>query len=953
MKKASCRVGRRVLAALCTLALAAGCGGGGGGDGGGSGAGAGGGGGGGGGGGSGGAIAFNLSGTITIAETAAVDSDTNDVNQSGYTGNDTIGTAQPLTTPVLLVGSVNKPDTGPRGNNNDGSATRGDADDVYRVDLVAGQVVELEFANDPATADVDLYLYSPSGGTPVGASNGTGSRFECVTVTQAGTYLLRVNAFSGASIYNLRIGAPGTAAACAQRTAESAFVPGELVLEPRRAPVDAATGMAKPEATPAALKLAQQWLRAAGAQVASGADGSAGELRTDIGAQMVKLPADALARSDGLAKLSELTAAGGATLAAARAASAHDLRRRALAAADPWPEALETLRYAKALRASGAFEYVEVNRRFDTLALTGNFPPNDRGYSYQRWHYEQINLPAAMERITALGLPGTQVRPLVAVVDSGVVMNHPDLAPQLFGNGRSFVSVNADGDGDAANGDDPSTAAQTPRFHGTHVAGTVGAATYDGVGGAGTAPMAQILPLRVFAPGALARTSDILQALRYAARLPNRSNLVPARRVDVINMSLGGQGACDAAWTTAIADARTAGAAVVVAAGNDAHNASGQAMPVAAPANCAGAIAVSATDAQRNIANYSNTGSAILVAAPGGDLSASTTGNGASDGVYSAVATFDAAGTRQPSFGGKQGTSMAAPHVAGVIALMRFVNPALTVTQIDNLLAAGSLTDDLGAAGRDNTFGFGLVNARKAVDAALAALGTPPPPPAVQIVALPSSVDFGSLQTSAVIELRAPGTTTESVSGAPAVVLAAGMNSGSVAVAPTAVGAGGLGRYTVTVNRSAIPAPGGYFPSVRFTLSSGRTLAVQLAVNKPAGSVARGNWGPVYVLLIDPASGHVEHTVLASLASGRYTWSMTGYAKSRVQIVAGGDTDNDDFICARGETCGAFPVLPGGDAFTIVELTGHRSDLDFQLAPLSGMSPAEGGSGRSGLRRTR
>jgi len=851
---------------------------------------------------------FDLAGTIEIAETAAVDSDTNDIFQPNYAANDTLGAAQALTTPVLLVGSVNEPGTGPSGNNN-ASKKAGDEDDLYRVDLVAGQVVELEFANDPTSADVDLYLYSPSGGMPIGSSNGVDSRFECVTVSQAGTYIVRVNAFSSASIYNLRIGAPGTAATCAQTTAADGFAPGELVLEPRRVR-GIADGAAKTAATEAHVKQARERLRAAGGKVVATAVAGE-ELRAGIGPQLVRLAADASSRAKP-------------------------------AAADPGSEAVETLLAAKRLRATGAFEYVEVNRWLRPTAITGNFPPNDLRYSYQRWHYEQINLPSAMSRITALGLPGTQVRPLVAVIDDGVVLNHPDMQPQLFSPGRTFVTG-----ADLANGDNPFTAAQNPVFHGTHVAGTVGASTYDGIGGAGTAPMALILPVRVFGPGGRASSIDIVQGMRYSAALSNRSGAVPARRADVINMSLGSSGACGADFATAINDVRAAGTIVVVAAGNDARNASGTAAPVGSPANCAGAIAVSATDARRGIANYSNTGSTIRVAAPGGDTSVSTTGNGAPDGVYSAVATFDTAGVRQPAIGPMQGTSMASPHVAGVMALMRFVNPGLTVTQVDDLFAAGSLTDDLGATGRDNTFGFGLVNARKAVDAALAAQGTPPAPPPAQIVALPSSIDFGSLQTSAVIELSLPGAGTETVSGTPQVVLPAGMNAGAVTVAATAVGAGGLGRYTVTVDRAAIPAAGTYYPTVRFTLSSARVLTVQLAVNKPAAGggagATRADFGPVYVLLIDPATGNVEDTVMATLANGRYSWSKTGYTKSRVQIVAGGDTDNDDFICNQGETCGAFPTFAAGKDFTIVELSGNRSDLHFQVAPLSGMSPAAAG----------
>jgi hypothetical protein len=92
---------------------------------------------------------------------------------------------------------------------------------------------------------------------------------------------------------------------------------------------------------------------------------------------------------------------------------------------------------------------------------------------------------------------------------------------------------------------------------------------------------------------------------------------------------------------------------------------------------------------------------------------------------------------------------MAAPHVAGVMALMRYVNPQLSPAQVDTLLDAGTITDELGPTGRDVDYGFGLINARKAVDAALAALNTPPVPAPARVVALPSTLDFGALQTSA------------------------------------------------------------------------------------------------------------------------------------------------------------------------------------------------------------
>jgi len=823
------------------------------------------------------ATSFTLSGTLSIAPTAAVDSDSNDVNQQaqgGYRRNDDTTQAQTLTTPVLLAGTVNEAGSGPAGNNK----TAGDLDDVYSVELVAGQVVELEFATDAAQSDIDLYLVSDDG-AHVGASEGADTRYECVRASTSGRYFVDVAAFRNASIYNLRIGAPGSASACAVSTSAAPVVAGQLLAKPRR--IDAGTA-----------RQAMATLQAAGVTG-------------------VKLDAAPPA----VPQLLQLNAS----------------KKSVLRAGQNNPR-IELLKTAKRLQASGAFAYVQPNWIAERSALVGSFPPDDRAYEYQRWHYEQINLPAAMGRITGLTAQPAQ-RPLVAVIDDGVVLDHPDLAPQLFSPGRAFISRSSAGDGNTASGDNTAVAADQPVFHGSHVAGTVAAATFDGIGGAGTAPMAQILPLRVFPPAGGATSVDIVNAMLYAARLPNNSGTLPARRADVINMSLGGDRACDAAYQDVIDQVRAAGVIVVVAAGNSGHNDRGQRAAVGAPANCNGAIAVSALNARKGITPYSNTGTQIAVAAPGGDASQSTTGSGAPDNVYSDVASFDANGVRQPAFGGMQGTSMAAPHVAGVMALMRYVNPALTVAQVDALLAQGALTDELGAAGRDIDFGFGLINALKAVNAALAAGTNPPPVPQGQIVAGPSSIDFGSFQSSAVLDLSATAATSETVVGI-------GSDNLAVTVAATAVdGSTGLGRYTVNVNR-ALLAPGSVFPTLTVTLAPARTLTVQLTITQPAagGAMSNADYGPLYVLLIDPDTQQVVDAVLATRSNGQYSWSASGYSKPRLALVAGADLDNDDFVCQRGEPCGAYPVLAPGRDLTVLTLTGDRNDLNFQVAPLSGMS---------------
>lgn len=275
---------------------------------------------------------------------------------------------------------------------------------------------------------------------------------------------------------------------------------------------------------------------------------------------------------------------------------------------------------------------------------------------------------------------------VVAVIDTGILPDHPDIAgsPNLVA-GYDFISDPAranDGDGRDADPSDPGDAVNAgqcgpgippePRpssWHGSHVAGIVGVGrTNNGTGIAGINWNARIQALRVLGKCG-GTTLDISAAIRWAAGIAVAGapqNQTPAK---VINMSLGSDRPCDPAFQNAIDDAFNRGVTVVVAAGNDAIDAAG-----ANPAGCQNVITVAASDARGYLATrYSNFGATVEIMAPGGDVQQDYDEDGKVDGVLSIVK------------GGYQrynGTSMAAPHVAGAAALLLAQKPALTPAQV-------------------------------------------------------------------------------------------------------------------------------------------------------------------------------------------------------------------------------------------------------------------------------
>lgn len=324
-----------------------------------------------------------------------------------------------------------------------------------------------------------------------------------------------------------------------------------------------------------------------------------------------------------------------------------------------------------------AVEHADINWHVRALE-TGWTAPNDPMYE-QQWNMHMVNAERAWASTLGEGV-------IVAVIDTGVAFeNHEGFVQVEDLDGTSFVAgydfVNDD---ECANDD---------HGHGTHVAGTIAQVTNNGVGVAGLAPKATIMPLKVLGATGGGTTADIADAIRFAAD----------KGANVINMSLGG-GGYSATLEAAVAYARSKGVVVVCAAGN-----SGRGV-VEYPAAYAASFAVSAVGPDRSLAFYSSWGPEIDIAAPGGD-----TRDGAEGGILQN--TIRASQLTAPdAYLAFQGTSMATPHVAAAAALLFASIDEATPDQVELVLK--ETAQEAGPRGWDDHFGHGILDAGAAVELA-------------------------------------------------------------------------------------------------------------------------------------------------------------------------------------------------------------------------------------------
>ncbi|WP_246828814.1 S8 family serine peptidase [Micrococcus sp. HMSC067E09] len=512
----------------------------------------------------------------------------------------------------------------------------------------------------------------------------------------------------------------------------------------------------------------------------------------------------------------------------------------------------ESAEFMETLKADPAVESVEPD-----VIFTAALDPKDALYN-QQWGFHGANgmrVPGAWDHSTGSGVT-------VGIIDTGQT-SHPDLDANTV-PGYDFISDpgNArDGDGRDADptdegdwsvaGECNSPYASDSSWHGSHVAGTVGAvANTEGV--VGVAPDVKLQHARVLGKcgGSL---SDIADAIVWASggSVPGvPDNQTP---VDVINMSLGGSGACSATYQNAIDSAVSRGVPVVVAAGNDNRDASG-----ATPANCDNVITVAASDSSGNRSSFSNYGSPVDVTAPGTDI----------------ISTVNAGKTTPSSstYAAYNGTSMATPHVAGAVALMLAKDGSLTPAAVESALKDNARSMPGSCSGG---CGAGLVDAATT----LASLGggsdpAPEPEPEPEPEPDPDPIG-GELLTNGGFEQGATGWL--GTGNSTPVYSAAGSHSGNYHAAMNGLGY----RNTATIEQ-------------RVSLPAGTTSTLSYALRVDSNEGTSAAYDRMSVMVNDGIASYTLKTH-SNMEQGRgyatHTADLSRFAGKDVTVFFRGEED--------------------------------------------------------------
>ena len=782
---------------------------------------------------------FNLSGTLTTVGHVASDWDVNDPDAPSQTNN-LSENAQILEPPVTVGGFICGPDA---------EFSEEDMDDYYTIALLAGDIIQMMALDgtENGSIAVELSIAGDPGTILTSTIADEGQRIE---IKANNDYLVHVVALSGAFNYTLYLGNKADGNSDKIQSVDD-FVPGEAIV------------------------------RFYDSVNSSGQKKDRLDLRSFV-------------RNNNLLALgqqrSDLLSSNQPVLIKFKNSKQRDLLRHQLdlpnrinlkqttSIPGVGSELDDTLAIISALNQQPDVRYAEPNYYRKLF-----YVPNDEFYHLQ-WNCPLIGLEEAWD----ITRGSSDV--IVAVIDSGVHFDHPDLTGIFTDDGYDFVSstdTSLDGDGidpDPADpGDDPYGHGS---FHGTHVAGIIAATMDNDIGVAGIGGRTRIMPIRSMGLNGSGTVMDTLQAMRYAAGMPNDSGRLPRQPADIINLSLGGESSSRAEAELLEEITTERNIVVVAAAGN---------IPIdlpTYPASYPGVISVSAVDFNRHIAPYSSYGEYIDVAAPGGVAFGNL--ENYQDGILSTVGV-NHNGNVTSDYAFYAGTSMAASHMSGVIALMKAVRPDLTPTDVLGWLIQGALSTDLGENGWDPYFGYGLINAHQAV---LTAQNEARPD--LRFTVYPNRLDFDARENEAEVRL--------SKMSAEALTFSQITSTADwVHVSPSDVDDDMMGTYIVKLDRTHpdLEESGIHETQVAFIFDQQTmTLTVKAAVSEEETPPSEDDnyIGRLHVLVLDADSHATLYGLPADfVGNGRYHFEFDNLPPGKYLVVAGSNRDGDSSIGERGE----------------------------------------------------
>lgn len=558
---------------------------------------------------------------------------------------------------------------------------------------------------------------------------------------------------------------------------------------------------------------------------------------------------------------------------------------------------IQTLELIKQLNASELVEFAEPNFLYYSAASTDDPALSDQ------WNLSMLSAPAAWEVSSGQNIT-------IAVLDTGINATHEDLINNINTDGYDFISDNkSSGDG---NGFDPNPNDEGTSFHGSHVAGIIAAQANNMKGIAGLAYDSKIMALRVLGIQDSGSSSDIAQAILYAAGLDNDSGqrLNLDQRADIINMSFGGEERSETV-KIAIDQAYNQGLILIAAAGNTATDAAFY------PASFDNVIGVGAVSNDKKRASFSNFGSNVDLVAPGGTGTGSPTFDGFQDAILSTVSANN--------YAEYVGTSMAAPHVSAVAALMKEKKPDLNGQSFKAALEGGYLTQNLSNTPDTNNFyGKGLIDAAKSVNWAAGSTIIP------SILSIyPTEFGFIGANTKAELSLTNPSYNFIKI-------ISIDSQEEWLNIDPKADvdNNTGLGSYLVEVDLSKLPILGQDNITIKYQIENDPIQQKNIKVFVSRDSQSEANVGNVFVSLYREEDilnniYQLAYGLNGDLIDGAYKYCINNVAPGRYLLAASTDFDGDRLPFDEGEAFGSFPLV--SRPLFIEVTTKPLSNMNFNI----------------------